>query len=67
MGLLVQNLQAWAKCLGCEEILWTESSPHDQACGCACGGIHIKNTIIIGTPDNTFTEAEMEAILEAEV
>jgi hypothetical protein len=63
---LTDALQSWGKCDGCKEIIWCTPSVWDQACGCVCGGFHLKNTEVIGIPDPLFTAEDMELILEAE-
>lgn len=64
--MLADDLQSYAKCDGCQQILWVEPSLDEQRCGCACGGLDLHNDIINGTADLSFTASDMQAILDAE-
>jgi hypothetical protein len=63
---LIDNLQSWAKCSECGEVLWCETSTDEQRCGCICGGLRLHDGVTYGTIDETFTSEDMETILEAE-
>ncbi len=65
---LRNEVQSWARCTECGDVLWCEVSVHDQAVICTCGGVWLKNAEYFKTDglDPTFKEAEMEAILLAE-
>ena len=63
----VSDLQAWARCKCCGLVIWTEVSPDEQACACSCGDpIKICQNFVCGNKDETFTEEEMQAVLDAE-
>lgn len=67
MSNTLSDIQAFAKCAGCGEILWAEVSLHDQKAGCVCGGVQIENATVTGDVDASFTVSDMELILQGEV
>lgn len=61
--MAVEGIQSYAKCLGCGDVLYCETSSAHQSVYCPCNGTHCEDGVTEGAVDPNFGDEEMEAWL----
>lgn len=62
--MLVKDIQAWAKCANCTQVIWTEPSTNIDASRCSCQDLLIVNDVITGATDGSFGVKDMQLVLD---
>ncbi len=59
--MAIEGVKAWAKCLDCEDVCYTEdySDHRHEAVLCPCGALYINDYDVEGPIDTSFTEQDM--------
>ena len=66
----IAGVQAFAKCLSCGTVMWTEDRGYPgeehQSCVCSCGMTVIKDAVVTGDADPSFEPTSLEELEAAE-